>query len=294
MWNDLDFSRLGITLELEGVSIVLLNAKREVFHKSFPNHRHGFYELHYIFSGSGTLLCQNEEYPLEAGKLYLNGPNVYHEQLSDPCKKMMEYTFSFDVRMKDDKKSQYGSQLTDALQAATLWYGEDHSGILETIYSIEREIRQKETGYYQALCCLYELLLLKVIRNFTYTNQDCTPNVSTIPDSRRKFIIDEAFIYNYRDMTLSSLSRQLNLSERQTMRNIHQYYGITFSQFRQSARLNAAASLLQSSDVDAAQISEQVGFSSEAHFRKIFREKYGVTPKEYQLHYHKRKKSSKE
>ncbi len=285
MWGDIDFSRLQIAFELGDRRITVLNAKRTVFLESFPNHRHGFYELHYIVGGKGWLICEGQRCPLREGMLYLNGPNVSHEQLTDPADVMIEYSMSFDLHRgsKSGKRQRReAGRLTEGLEGMSLWIGEDHTGILGVFQSIEGEIMGKETGYFEVISNLCEMLMLKLIRNFSErAHAEAEPRILSAED-RRKFIMDEAFIYNYRDITLSSLAGLIGLSERQTMRDIRRYYGVSFSEFRQSARINAAARMLQERDgADPGRIAERVGFSSEAHFRGLFRERFGMTPREF-------------
>ena len=101
-------------------------------------------------------------------------------------------------------------------------------------------------------------------------------------EDRRKFLMDEAFIYRFRDMTLSSLAALLNLSERQTLRNVREYYGMSFVEFRAKSRLNAAAKILREKpDLSVTDAAELVGFSSAAHFRKLFQKEYGMSPSEW-------------
>ena len=83
---------------MDDLQVTVLNANRMEFRESFPKHLHSFYELHYIFAGSGTLLCQGERYPLSAGTLYLNGRNSSHEQLTNPDDPMMEYCVALDIK----------------------------------------------------------------------------------------------------------------------------------------------------------------------------------------------------
>lgn len=288
MWGDIDFSRLHLSVCLDSYTITVLNAKQTVFLDSFPDHRHGFYELHYIFGGRGTLICEGNHYPLRERMLYLNGPNVSHEQLTDHENVMMEYSVSFDLKPARRKKAGLAdSGLSGPLSDVTLWIGEDHSDILTVFQRIEEEIQHKQTGYYEVIRCLFELLILKLIRNFS---EDSHADDARSPSAgdRRKFIMDEAFIYNYKDMSLPFLAKLVNLSERQTLRNIRQYYGVSFSEYRQISRLNAAARILQADNaIEIGTVAEQVGFSSEAHFRKLFREKFGVTPRKYRAAHRK-------
>ena len=122
------------------------------------------------------------------------------------------------------------------------------------------------------------MIFVKTLRNFITDN---STGWGRDLNDRRRFLMDEAFIYDYRDMTLSSLAKSLNISQRHAIRNIRAYYGMTFTQFRNQSRLSAAARLLAEDDLGISEIAEAVGFSSTAYFRKLFSQVYGVSPSEY-------------
>ena len=127
------FRDFKINFELGDVRIKAIDANHGVFIRSFPRHMHSFYELHYIFAGSGTLLCQGERYPLSAGTLYLNGRNSSHEQLTNPDDPMMEYSVALDIRA-GGKKSGIGT----ALAGMRLWIGKDENEIGILFREIEK------------------------------------------------------------------------------------------------------------------------------------------------------------
>lgn len=101
--------------------------------------------------------------------------------------------------------------------------------------------------------------------------------------------MDEAFIYDYRDMTLSSLAKTLNISQRHAIRSIRAFYGMTFTQFRNQSRLSAAARLLAEDSMGISEIAEAVGFSGTAYFRKLFSQVYGLSPSAYRARQGRRK-----
>lgn len=278
MWRDIDFSTLHIEFDLDNLHITVLNANRMVFFESFPNHMHSFYELHYIFSGSGTLICNKNVYPLSAGMLYLNGRNVFHEQITDPGNIMMEYSVSFDIQTSGGRKNGF----MEKLKNMELWIGNDTNEIGNLFREIEKELETRKQGDIHIIRSLCEMIFVKMMRNFNTENKDTETFGKNLND-RRKFIMDEAFIYDYRDMTLASLAKILNLSERQTIRNIKEYYGMNFTEFRNQSRLSAAAKFLAEDTLTVSEIAEKVGFSSIAYFRKLFRETYGAAPAEYRL-----------
>ncbi|MBR4206837.1 MAG: AraC family transcriptional regulator [Clostridia bacterium] len=280
MRSEFDFSGIELQFELENRKVRVLNAKKEVFFESFPNHMHGFFELHYIFGGHGELICLGNRYPLLAGCVYLNGLNVSHEQRTDTEDNMTEYSLAFDLTPSRGR-IQAADGLAQRLDGMKLWIGEDRRGIGELFRQIERELTAREIGFRDALESLCRLLLIEVIRSFAEPTDQVSRHAGITSD-RRKFIMDEAFIYLYRDMTLSSLAALLNLSERQTARDIRSYYGMSFTEFRGRSRLSAAARLLtERPDMTVAEVGEVVGFSSAAHFRKLFAAFSGETPAAY-------------
>ena len=101
--------------------------------------------------------------------------------------------------------------------------------------------------------------------------------------------MDEAFIYDYRDMTLSSLAKTLNISQRHAIRSIRAFY---VTQFRNQSRLSAATRLLAEDSMGIPEIAEAVGFSSTAYFRKLFSQVYGLSPPAYRARQGRRKNAS--
>ena len=94
-------------------------------------------------------------------------------------------------------------------------------------------------------------------------------------------IIEDAFFYRYRTLTLDDLARLINLSARQTQRLIKQNFGKTFSQKLAEARMAAASQYLLNTDLSVTEISDRAGFSSIEHFSAAFRRFTGLSPREY-------------
>ena len=288
MKNESDFSRIDLTFALDGTRVRVLNAKKEAFFESFPNHQHGFYELHYVFGGRGELICLGNRYPLCAGTVYLNGPNVSHEQLTDREDNMTEYSLSFDLSPERGRGAAETGALIRRFAGMKLWIGEDAGRIGALFGRMEEEFTVRDAGWIESLESLCRLLLIEIVRTLAEPQEKTAPSHAATAD-RRKFIMDEAFIYLHRDMTLSSLAALLNLSERQTLRDIRSYYGMSFTEFRCRSRLSAASRLLKERrDMTVAEVGEAVGFSSTAHFRRVFLAQYGETPSAF------RKRASEE
>ena len=86
------------------------------------------------------------------------------------------------------------------------------------------------------------------------------------------FIIEEYLKINYaRDIKLSDLASELNLSEKHTERLIKKYTGNTFKQELASIRIKTAQMLLASTDMTMTEISEYVGYNSYSGFYKAYK-----------------------
>ena len=91
-------------------------------------------------------------------------------------------------------------------------------------------------------------------------------------------VIDEIFLYDYRDITLPELAKRLGFSVRQTQRLLERIYGKSFTRKKLEARMSAAMTLLRNSRYSITEISEQLGYSSMEHFSCAFAKYYGYVP----------------
>lgn len=57
--------------------------------------------------------------------------------------------------------------------------------------------------------------------------------------------------------------------------------GLTFSQYLNDIKLHRAVEMLRNKDTQISNIAYESGFTSVPYFNRIFKRKYGCTPKEY-------------
>ena len=62
--------------------------------------------------------------------------------------------------------------------------------------------------------------------------------------------------------------------------------GITVHKFIQDKRLETAKNLLKQNEYSCMDIAAMLCFSSQSHFIKSVKDKYGLTPKEYRMRNH--------
>lgn len=88
---------------------------------------------------------------------------------------------------------------------------------------------------------------------------------------------------NYRSGTLTELAGQMNQSVAGLSRFIKKQTGWNFQQLLQQKRLSQAVFLLTTTNVTVEEILVAVGYDNSSYFHRIFRERYGTTPKRYRM-----------
>ena len=57
--------------------------------------------------------------------------------------------------------------------------------------------------------------------------------------------------------------------------------GKSFTEYKKNYRLQESARLLVETEKEITQIVEDIGFTNRSYFYRIFKEQYGMTPKDY-------------
>ena len=95
---------------------------------------------------------------------------------------------------------------------------------------------------------------------------------------RAKHFLDQ----NYAEpLSLKQTAKHIGISPAYLSRIFHQEFGVSFSEYLTSQRLQVARKLLQTTRLQIAEIANRCGFSSSSYFIKVFSDHYKVTPKNY-------------
>ena len=81
--------------------------------------------------------------------------------------------------------------------------------------------------------------------------------------------------------TVEDLAKDLFISRVQLYRKVKAIFGISVSEHINNIRLEKSKELLRTSNQNISEIAYAVGFSSPNYFSTAFKNKYGITPKEY-------------
>lgn len=273
------YRNLKITFSIEDVLFNVLSIGLETFVSPIPKHSHSknSFELHYIAEGYGTLIADGKTYNITPGTFFMTGPGIAHEQISSSSHPMTEYGVYLQVHTPLTGST---GVMMPSFLAHTFWIGPAEKSIHTLMEQIFLELKLLTYGYELMLPALLEQLILLVTRHYKAqqpTNSPL-PLASIHPDDLTYLTIEEAFLYDYKTLTLDGLAKQVNLGKRQTERLLQKHYNKTFSQKKTEARMSAACLLLQETNKPIATIAEELGYSSSEHFTYAYKKYYGTTP----------------
>lgn len=275
------YKNMDIRFSIDDVQIHVLSIVFAYFTKTIPSHSHGSgcYEIHYIPSGYGKLIADNQYYDISPNTLYVTGPHVMHAQAPVQSDPMQEYCIY--LKFRRPPQGQRKASVIDSFTSTPFWIGEDTQGICALMKQLFNELEHRCTGHQNLVKLLLSQLLIYAIRNY----EQCKPSQTSFSQNNRteskSIIIEEYFLYEYQTLSLEALADKLNLSSRQTQRLLMEYYGKSFRQKKTEARMSAAAILLSDKTRSITSIAEDLGYFSIEHFSSAFRKYYQMSPREY-------------
>lgn len=145
------------------------------------------------------------------------------------------------------------------------------AGTKETVDEIYQLFLQKDLCFTELVSSMTKTLL---VRSLKFTVQDHAPAsigriIGYLEDNYQRQITNAELgdHFSYHPNYLNKLFRE------HTEKTLHA--------FQTDIRLRKAAALLTSGELSISQIGEQCGFTTNAYFIKLFRQKYGISPGKY-------------
>lgn len=282
---------LKLTFSIANITFDVLSLSHEQIIKPYPRHAHSknSYELHFVPEGCGTLVIDSQKYDITPGTLFMTGPEVPHEQISDSKNPMTEYAVYLQVHEQTIKKI---PPLVQTFLECNFWFGKAEQIIYSLINQLFKELQNQQVGYELMIQSILPQLILEVARHYVGLEKNVRPQTLSQQTSDQNepqqtinekayLIIEEAFLYDYKTITLTELASRVSLGERQTERLLQKQYGQSFIQKKTEARMSAASQLLHETNKTVSEIAEELGYSSPEHFSNAFRKYYKTSPKAY-------------
>src|SRR5437762_6240518 len=90
------------------------------------------------------------------------------------------------------------------------------------------------------------------------------------------------------EVTVEAVTKELGYTRQYISGRFHRVTGRLLSHFLKEKRLEKAARLLKGGNLRVSQIARRCGFDSENYFRQQFRQRYGMSPRQFRANGHVR------
>lgn len=266
---------LEIKLEQDRVFLRVDTAKLYSKRSSWNSDRHSNaeYELHIVLHGVAQVDVEDRHYSLKEQQAILIAPGQYHLPRTLPGA-FERFSLSFSI-----PEGPLLERMRRQLPSCRVF---SISPEMENLCrSIFNECGTKP-AFWQTL--QNSLLSALMVHLFRLLHLDCStqPMHSKVNEPVRTDLIDDYFEQHFaQNAGLADLAAKLHLSKRQVARVLLENYGMGFQDKLTSTRMDHAAWLLRTTNLQISQVTGAVGYVSEAAFYLAFRSHFQVTPQKY-------------
>lgn len=233
------------------------------YHIQRPNY-HNIFCFEYVISGKGIVRTNGKEFCVSAGDSYMLLPENEHDYFSDPKDPMKKIWFNASGTLISALLDLY------RLKKNTVFEQLDTSEYILKIHKIIQDRTLSPLEIQDKYTLLFHELLQYVKNNISKEQYSPAQKI-------RDFITQNAFD----NISLTDLAKLIYRSESQVSRIFKEAYATTPYKFLLECKMNHAKNMLLSSNMSIKEIAEILSFSDEHYFSNIFKEKIGVSPKNY-------------
>lgn len=267
----------------------LINIRKHTRFIEFPDHKHNYIEFNYVYKGKLTEIIHNKKIMLEKGEIiFLNKDIIHSIEKSSNDDIIINFIikpefFDFILNLSESDNIIFSFLLKSIYlnknnKGEYLYFKvSDEKGIQEILEKIIIEIYEPNIMSSTTIKLLVGLLIVELIKkpnNIEVYSEDNYDNLITIEVLK---YIDK----NYTNATLFEIAKTLKQPHYKISKLVKKQTNMTFKELLQEKRLNKAKQLLNETDISVVEIISLVGYENLTYFYKIFKEKYGYTPKNY-------------
>ncbi len=253
----------------------------------FPKHKHNYIELNYVYHGTLKQTVGNERFTLKKGDLLFLNQHIEHEL--EACGeediiinfiiKPEFFSFIFSYLTSENLLSNFliNSLFNHTQNGQYLYFAvSEIESIQELVGKIIVEIMQPSFMSESTIKLYMGLLMVELIKH--------SDKMKYKEDADKHHTIIESLKYveeHYQDASLYQLAEKLNQPHYALSKQIKKATNLTFKELLQEKRLSVAKDLLENTSLSITSIIEQVGYENISYFYRVFKSKYGYTPKQF-------------
>ena len=241
-------------------------------------HGHHHFLLTLITEGSGVQILNGEKIPFKPNDLFWLSPADFHENIVEQSTGFSYYGLKFSYELLDSRLAEFCAMASLPLH---LRLPENAARRIRNIFGQlieECEKEQEQIASRAYLQALVEQLIILILRH--------AGKESVV---RSETLINRALGYLYthfsEDITVADAAAYVGYTPNYFNACFSQQMGVPFGEYLRQMRLTYAENMLRSGISQITEVAYESGFGSLSYFSRCFREKYGISPKEYRQRY---------
>lgn len=258
-----------------------------------PLHTHDFYELNIVISGDGIHRLNDSDCHITTGDIFNIPPGISHGYTFDSPK----YSI-FHLLFKETFFKKYGAELKNISGYHILFNIDSLVRANKKVINNFLHVNIKDN--YNLMRILNELALLENTNNGNVEHKkeylvlyvvakicEAMEDKKNTFDEKNRYLFDllksvEYIHINYGEkIELKTLYTISCMSRSSYIHHFKELFGCPPIDYIQDYRLNQAKSMLQHTSKPLTAIANDCGFCDSAHFSRLFKEKYHVSPSKY-------------
>ena len=251
-------------------------------------HGHDYLEFAYVLSGTMEHRIGEETYILYPGDYFIvdHGTKHQYRRLSQEPLRVMNLLFYpeflerclADCRSFRDVMNSYLVRFcyeTLKVSPTEITFHDDTGRIRQIIKRIRSEYSGKDYGYLEYIRCLFVEALVLTLRKIE--NRDAPSQKSPVINE----IMEHMQQHYAEKLQLADYAKQYHYSAAHLSRKFAQETGMSFLEQLQKLRIAQSCHLLTTTDQKVSQIAANVGYEDIKFFNLLFKQKLGMTPREF-------------
>lgn len=274
--------------------------------RTLGGHYHDYYEFLIVLNGEVHQQIEGKDYLYTTGMCCLINRNLVHKEYYTQSTQLLFLGFSskfieqlimscelsyFD-KEKDIKNTElYKFIISDLQHPDSKMYLDfipvyQNTNAKSTLHELTENLMHEILfptfgSTFQIQAYLSKVLNYLSSDDFHCTTVNLNDNSDRLLFSRIEHLLQES---NGR-LSRAALAKSLNYSGDYINRIVNKYSGMCLHDYAMEFCLKKSAELIRTSNNSISDISLQLGFSNRTYFYRIFKEKYGMTPREYRAKY---------
>lgn len=254
-----------------------------------PLHWHHEMEIIYVKKGTGVVSVNQQDYTVCTGDLIFVSPGQLHA-IHQWKHESMEYeNIIFHPRILGNAQNepwiqQYLVPLSMHQVSLIIHLKPDNPQYTAVSTCIDQIDEIRKTFPYG-----YELFIKGKLLElfFLFHHFQMITTAASISPARQKTLDKMRYILKHIEehysepLSIQKMAQASDFSESHFMKFFKQTFGTSFTTYLNTYRLTMAARMLLSSDDSILNVSVESGFENLSYFNRMFKRKYGMTPKEF-------------